>query len=251
MSGMETQIVDAAARVVLPSSFAESTVAVQRISENEYRIRKVSGDPDADAVFEEESMTVLSNRDRDRFLAILENPPPPNDCAEKPFYGARSKMADVRIEPFDAARHDRTGFACGKPTLDDFLHKFVSQYHKRRLGTTFVAIRADGSKNVVGYYSLAASAVRFDSIPAAIAKQLPRHPIPTVLVARLAVDERAQNEGIGKALLRGAFQRALSISSSVAVYAVEVDAIDEVQLRFTESSTSCGSWTIPCTCSFL
>lgn len=77
MPGIETQIVDATARVVLPPGFAESTVTIQKISENEVRIRKKTGDAEEDVVFPEESMTVLSDRDRDRFLELLENPPPP------------------------------------------------------------------------------------------------------------------------------------------------------------------------------
>lgn len=141
-------------------------------------------------------------------------------------------MAEIRIEPFDAARHRRIGFDCGKPALDEFLHTLVSQYEKRRLGKTSVAVRTGGVDQAVGYYTLAASAVSFDNLPPEIAKKLPRHPLPTILLARLAVDRRAQGEGLGKALLHDALRQALGISKLLGVFAVEVLAIDEQAAGF-------------------
>ncbi|MGA2254379.1 MAG: GNAT family N-acetyltransferase [Thermoguttaceae bacterium] len=141
-------------------------------------------------------------------------------------------MAEIRVEPFDAARHRRVGFDCGKPALDGFLSTLVSQYENRHLGKTFVAVRTGGAGQVVGYYTLAASAVSFDNMPPEIAMKLPRHPVPMILVARLAVDRRAQGEGLGKALLHDALQRALGISKSLGVFAVEVFAIDEQAAGF-------------------
>jgi GNAT superfamily N-acetyltransferase len=129
--------------------------------------------------------------------------------------------------PFDAATHRRVGFECGKPALNGFLNTLVSQYEKRHLGKTFVAVRTGGDGQVVGYYTLAASAVSFDNMPPEIALKLPRHPVPMILLARLAVDRRAQGEGLGKALLHDALQRALGTSKSLGVFAVEVLAIDE------------------------
>ena len=85
MLSMDTQVLDATARVVLPPSFAESTVTIQSINENEVRIRKKTGNPEEDVVFPEESITVLSDRDRDRFLELLENPPPPNEALRRLF----------------------------------------------------------------------------------------------------------------------------------------------------------------------
>ena len=90
MPSADTQVLDAAARVVLPPSFAEATVTIQQISENEVRIRKKTGDADEDVVFVEESITVLSDRDRDRFLHLLENPPP-NEALRRLFAEQRKQ----------------------------------------------------------------------------------------------------------------------------------------------------------------
>lgn len=54
-------------------------------------------------------------------------------------------MAEIRIEPFNKAKHDRSSFSCGQPSLNAFLRTLVTQYEKRRLGRTFVASAAGWS----------------------------------------------------------------------------------------------------------
>jgi GNAT superfamily N-acetyltransferase len=141
-------------------------------------------------------------------------------------------MVEIRIEPFDAAKHHRADFDCGKPALNEFLRKLVTQYEKRRLGKTFVAVRADSPETVTAYYTLAAGAVAFGNVPQEIARKLPRHPIPMILLARLAVDRSAQSHGLGKALLVDALQRTVEISRFLGVFAVEVVAIDAQAAAF-------------------
>ena len=139
-------------------------------------------------------------------------------------------MADWIIEPF-GPRHERAEFRCGRPTLDDFLRFRVGQYEKRRLGKTFVAVRRDAPR-VFGYYTLAAGAVAFELLPAELARKLPRHPVPTVLLARLAVEVSAQGQRLGEALLLDALQRSLDLAAGLGVHAVEVEALDETAAAF-------------------
>jgi len=113
-------------------------------------------------------------------------------------------MAETSIEPFDRARHQRASFRCGKRPLDEFIQTLVTQYEKRRLGKTFVAIRTDAPATVVGYYTLASGAVACADLPPKVARKLPQHPIPVVLLARLAVDQSVQGERIGDRLLADA-----------------------------------------------
>src|SRR5262249_41034818 len=122
---------------------------------------------------------------------------------------------------------------CGKPSLDAFLHNFVSQYEKRRLGKTYVAV-ARGDKRIVGYYTLASGAIAFAHLPAKAAKKLPRHPVPVALLARLASDESAKGKGLGKMLLVDALTRCLALSEQLGIHAVEVDAIDDEARAFYE-----------------
>src|SRR5947209_12357325 len=88
-----------------------------------------------------------------------------------------------RIEPLDRS-HERGEFCCGTTSLDTFLHSLVSQYERRKLGRTYVAVRP-GEKRVFGYYTLAAGSLSFQHLPAKVAKKLPKHPVPVALLARL------------------------------------------------------------------
>jgi GNAT superfamily N-acetyltransferase len=123
--------------------------------------------------------------------------------------------------------HDRSAFDCGKPPLNEFLQTKVTQYERRHLGRTFVALRETVPHLVSGYYTLAASAIALPDLPSEISAKLPRHPVPVILLARLAVDRGAQGKGLGRVLLVDALRRATELSASLGVFAVEVLAIDE------------------------
>ena len=74
----------------------------------------------------------------------------------------------------------------------------------------------------------------FAHLPAKISKKMPKHPIPVILLARLAVDRTMQGKGLGRGLLMDALHRALEVSQSLGVYAVEVDALDQNAKSFYE-----------------
>lgn len=67
-------------RITLPRSFANCTVFVEQLSETELRIRKVRVMAEDESPFVEESMGPLSDRDRDVFIALVDDPPAPNDA---------------------------------------------------------------------------------------------------------------------------------------------------------------------------
>jgi GNAT superfamily N-acetyltransferase len=139
-------------------------------------------------------------------------------------------MDDWRIERIERT-HIRDQFECGKPPLDDFVRTLVSQYEKRNLGRTYVAVKA-AERRVLGYYTIASGAVGFDTLPEKIAKKLPRHPVPVVLVARLAVDRSAQRQRLGEKLLLDALARSLELSDQLGIHSVVVDAIDHEARAF-------------------
>lgn len=74
----ETRTPDAKGRVVLPKSFANATVVIEQVAETEVRVRLARMIPVDEIRFAEESTRPLSGRDRDRFLALLDDPPPPD-----------------------------------------------------------------------------------------------------------------------------------------------------------------------------
>jgi GNAT superfamily N-acetyltransferase len=136
------------------------------------------------------------------------------------------------IEYLDRA-HIRGEFCCSKPSLDHFLHALASQYEKRNLGRTYVAVQP-GDKRVYGYYTLASGAIPFQNLPAKAAKKLPHHPVPVALLARLAVDQAVQGRGLGRFLLLDALQRCLHLSAKLGIYAVGVEALDQQAKAFYE-----------------
>ena len=75
-----TRMTDQKARVSLPKGFANCTVLIEQVSETEVRIRKAKVIPEDELRFYEESVPVLTDRDRDAFLALLDNPPAPNEA---------------------------------------------------------------------------------------------------------------------------------------------------------------------------
>ena len=140
--------------------------------------------------------------------------------------------SDLRVERLDRT-HVREGFECGSPSLDNFLRLLVSQYEKRNLGRTYVAVRGTDPR-VLGYYTIASGAVGFGTLPPEGAKKLPRHPVPVVLVARLAVDRIAQGQRLGERLLTDALARSVDLSAKLGIHAVVVDAIDQRAKAFYE-----------------
>lgn len=127
--------------------------------------------------------------------------------------------------------HDRTNFECGQPLLDEWLKDRASQFDRRDLSRTFVATRPE-LVAVLGYYAISTHRVVYEVLPTAEAKGLPRLAVPVLLIGKLAVDRRAQGQGLGALLLVDALRRSLQISEQVGIRAVEVDAIDDAARKF-------------------
>jgi GNAT superfamily N-acetyltransferase len=128
-------------------------------------------------------------------------------------------------------QHDRAGFSCGVPILDEWLKLRASQYEKKDLARTYVAVQPAESV-VQGYYDISSHRVSFDALPEDQAKGLPRIDVPVILLGRLAVDGSVQGQGLGAHLLIDALRRAQHVANLVGIRAVEVDAIDDSVRRF-------------------
>jgi len=136
-----------------------------------------------------------------------------------------------RPEPL-GAHHRVAEFDCGAPALNEFLVHHALSSHQSGSARTFVATTS--GRVVVGYYSLAASQILYADAPARLQKGAPRHPIPVVLLARLAVDRAWQGRGLGAGLLRDGIIRVLTASEGVGVRALLVHAKDEAAKAFYE-----------------
>jgi GNAT superfamily N-acetyltransferase len=130
------------------------------------------------------------------------------------------------------AEHNRADFHSGSEPLDRYLRERANQDFKRYVATPFVLYDAD-AKRIAGYYTLAATGIQFDDLPAAMQKKLPRYPIiPAILLGRLAVDRRYQGQGLGAFLLVDALRR--SLMNEIVAAAVVVDAKDDAARSFYE-----------------
>ena len=137
------------------------------------------------------------------------------------------------IRPLDND-HDKPGFQCGVVSLDTYIKKQARQDVKRRVSRVFVATRVDQPNSILGYYTLSTLSIELSQLPQALARKLPRYPVPAALLGRLAVNQVSQGHGVGKMLLIDAIKRTLAVSDEIAIYAMVVDAIDERAQHFYE-----------------
>src|SRR5437899_53194 len=126
-------------------------------------------------------------------------------------------------------RHDLGVFDRGVPALNNYRRKFALPNQESQSARTYVATRG---QRVVGYYTLAAASARREETPARVAKGLAAHPIPVILLARLAVDAGEKGAGLGAGLLKDALLRAVAAADIVGCRAVMVHAKDEVTKAF-------------------
>lgn len=96
---------------------------------------------------------------------------------------------------------------------------------------TTVFVTCSGDK-VVGYYALATGGVERAEAPDRVSKGLPAHPIPVVLLARLAIDSVAQGRGLGRTLLRDALIRVANAADEIGIRALLIHAKDERAREF-------------------
>lgn len=123
------------------------------------------------------------------------------------------------------ASHDLDAFQCGKEPLDRFLRRYALASQRADGAQTYVVCR--GGQKVVGYYSLAVGAVEHADAPARVGSGLARHPIPIILLARLAIDEKERGRGLGQALLKDALLRIARAADIAGIRALLVHAKDE------------------------
>lgn len=127
-------------------------------------------------------------------------------------------------------RLDRVeAFDCGDKALDRYLSRFALVNQIAGSAQTYVAVE---DQRVLGYYSLAVGAVAHADAPQRIVKGLARHPVPVMLLARLAVDATIRGRGLGAALLHDALARTLQAADIAGIRAVIVHAKDDEASRF-------------------
>jgi GNAT superfamily N-acetyltransferase len=136
----------------------------------------------------------------------------------------------LRIEKL-RSDHVVDGFDCGREELNRFLVRFALINQQAGAAQTYVAVSGG---MVVGYYSLAVGEVAYDDAPGRLSKGLARHPVPIMLLARLAVGSAWQGRGLGSGMLKDAMRRTLQAADIAGIRAFAVHAKDETARSFYE-----------------
>lgn len=132
----------------------------------------------------------------------------------KPFESVRKLVASDNVDTFD----------CGQQALNQFLQRFALSNQKANSAQTYVSCKEN---TVVGFYSLAVGSVEPENAAPRILKGMARHPVPVMILARLAVDVNHQGVGLGSALLRDALLRTVQAADIAGIRALLVHAKDD------------------------
>jgi GNAT superfamily N-acetyltransferase len=125
--------------------------------------------------------------------------------------------------------HPVEDFDCGQQELNRFLQRFAWQNQQAGASQTYVGLVGNA---IAGFYTLVFGQVTYDDAPRRLIKGLARHPVPIMLLARLATDRRWQKPGVGKALLKDAMLRTLQAAEIAGIRAFAVHAKDEDAQQF-------------------
>ena len=122
--------------------------------------------------------------------------------------------------------HDRTDFDCGNRELNHYLQKIARQHITKGISKTFVLINTANPTKIIAYMSLVVCEIYATNIPHRWKDKFPNK-IPAAKLARLAVSENEQRKGYGELLVVDAMQKTLSVSNSIGIAGLFVDAKHE------------------------
>ncbi|MEM8642967.1 MAG: GNAT family N-acetyltransferase [Cyanobacteria bacterium P01_G01_bin.54] len=128
------------------------------------------------------------------------------------------------------AQHQLEDFCSGNHQLDDWLKRRALKNEWGGASRTYVLCI---EQVVIAYYCLANGAVTQAMATGRVRRNMPE-PIPVLVIGRLAVDQRWQGQGLGRALLRDAILRTLQAAEIVGIRAILVHAISENAKQFYE-----------------
>lgn len=130
-----------------------------------------------------------------------------------------------------ATIHLLNEFACGEAVLDEWLKRRAMANQMSGASRTFVV--TDQDSRVVGYYAMAAGAISHQLATRSARRNMP-DPVPVMVLARLAVDQRVQGIKLGASLLQDAVNRAVVVSQNAGVRALLVHALHDRAKGFYE-----------------
>jgi GNAT superfamily N-acetyltransferase len=139
-------------------------------------------------------------------------------------------VTPLKIEKLQRS-HKIDDFDCGRDALNRSLSRYAFQNQQAEASQTYVAL---ADEKVVGYYTLVVGEVAFENAHERLTKGLARHPVPIMLLARLAIETSWQGKGLGAGLLKDAIQRTAQAADIAGIPAFAVHAKDDEAKSFYE-----------------
>ena len=121
-------------------------------------------------------------------------------------------------------RDNRANFSSGDIEIDRFFIKYAGQNQfKHKIGVTYIVVEPT-TQNILAYATVSSSSLNIDGLDISEYKKLPNYPLPILRIARLGVDKKYQNIGIGKLLLKKMLFLALELEKLAGCIGVFMDA---------------------------
>jgi GNAT superfamily N-acetyltransferase len=121
-------------------------------------------------------------------------------------------------------------FDCGREPLNRYLIRYALQNQQMGAAQTYVGASEAGE--LVGYYTLVFGQVAYADAPDRLRKGVAAHPVPLMVLARLAVASRWAGRGVGSGLLKDAMLRTLQAADIAGLRALVVHAKDDEARSF-------------------
>jgi GNAT superfamily N-acetyltransferase len=139
-------------------------------------------------------------------------------------------MTVFRIEKLDR-HHNVDDFDCGEEALNRFLTRFALANQQANSSQTYIGL---ADNDVIGFYTLVVGEVSYEDAPGRLKKGLAHHPVPLMLLARLAVSLTYRGKGAGAGLLKDAMQRTTQAADIAGIRALTAHAKNDTARTFYE-----------------
>lgn len=140
----------------------------------------------------------------------------------------------------NATQQDLKNFDCGKPKKNEFLSRHAARHMGMGISSTWclLSLKADGTPHkgkapVAAYYTFTSHTAKREDINL---KKAPPFDLPVVLLAKLAVDQKYQGQGLGSKTLIYALRHAVTLTDrGLPAVGLILDVADKDALNFYSS----------------
>lgn len=137
-----------------------------------------------------------------------------------------TELPALRIEHFDAARHDRADFDCGIGRLNNYLRLSARKQQRDDMTRAYVLVE-EGSERILGYHAINLGMMNVDELERR-ARGAPDHgEIPVLFLGQVTVDKAVQGRGLGSILMHHVFEKACTVADMAGCHAVILDVISD------------------------